>query len=139
HRLFRGRSEDRKAERETIHQHILLGMIGIWTLFILLGKVGSTQYGLWLMPLVPLVRANRKLFLAYSLFCLSCCLAYPWFFADILGVTIGEPPAVLRGPTPFGSALLIARTVSLVWMVILIIRLLNSINVSDPLQPTDRH
>lgn len=111
----------------SLAQLVLVGMIAVWVVYIAFGKVGSPQYAIWFMPLIPLVRANRNLLIAYAGFCIACTIAYPWCFIDIIGVSLGETPVRVSGPTRFGYAVLIARTISLIWLMFLLVcRLLSN-------------
>lgn len=110
----------------SLAQLVLVGMIAVWVVYIAFGKVGSPQYAIWFMPLIPLVRFNRHLLMAYASFCIACTIAYPWCFADIIGVSLGETPVRVSGPTRFGYAVLIARTISLIWLLILLVCRLRS-------------
>jgi hypothetical protein len=105
----------------SLAQLVLVGIIAVWVVYITFGKVGSPQYAIWFMPLIPLVRANRHVLMAYASFCIACTIAYPWCFADIIGVSLGETPGRVSGPTRFGFAVLIARTLSLIWLTILVV------------------
>jgi hypothetical protein len=116
---------------ESLAQLVLVGMIAVWVVYVAFGKVGSPQYAIWFMPLIPFVRANRNLLMAYASFSIACTIAYPWCFADIIGVRLEETPLRVSGPTRFGFAVLIARTLSLIWLMILLVSRLLSTSESS--------
>ena len=100
----------------------------MWLAFILFTKVGSPQYLLWIAPLVPLLPlggSDRKLAVLLVAGMVVTTLIFPCQYAQVRGELVDDEPT-WAGPTPFGYALLIAKSgilsVSFVWLAVLVSR-----------------
>jgi hypothetical protein len=111
-----GRRPGAAAARENaplVAGHVLLAMM----LVVLTNKVWSPQYLLWLAPLAALVPSGRRGRRAFSAGFLAVCgltyLIFPASVADVLGAPLPVGPGHHAGPTSFGTALLVSRTLLL--------------------------
>jgi hypothetical protein len=88
--------------------------------FLLTNKVFSPQYVVWLLalaPLVPLEGWRRRLFLGgFVALCFLTRLICPRYLDEVLGPPLDG--ASRAGPTPFGTLLLIARSLLLLGLIL---------------------
>jgi hypothetical protein len=75
-------------------------------------KLFSSQFLLWFVPLVPLVRLKGAAGWIFPIglagVCVLTTLMFPFYFkSDILAIT--GPPTTFEGPTTFGAALIVSK------------------------------
>jgi hypothetical protein len=91
--------------------------------FVLFNKTFSPQYVLWLAPLVavvPLAGRPRRIFqLGFIGVCYLTMLIFPRFSGEVIGELRPLPshPAASTGASVFGTGLLLARLLLLVFLV----------------------
>jgi hypothetical protein len=96
----------------------------VWLAFVLTNKVGSPQYGLWFLTLVPLLPRQGRVATAFIAMALMFTVVYPGLYHHVTGGTIGGEPLEFAGPTRLGFALLILRSTGLVLMTAAVGRIL---------------
>jgi len=118
------REEDSLPVGAVYRKELIAGtLLLLWT-FILLNKVLSPQYLIWMLPLVPLVSStNRGNVFYLAVFLLACSLTTlvaPVFWeSQILGASFRSGSRLAwSGPTPFGWLLLSARNLCLVVLLV---------------------
>ncbi len=112
----------------TLVPHVVASALLVWLAFVAANKVGSPQYLLWVLPLVPLLplRAwgERGWAALVLLAGVLTTLVYPCFYPLVFGARLPTDPVTWAGPNGFALFLLAARSVTLVtaagwlgWMV----------------------
>jgi hypothetical protein len=82
--------------------------------FLLLSKVYSPQFSLWLLPWFALVERDVRRFVAFEIADVAVFLTRFWFFGDLAGV--GGTPRWLF------EAAVVVRAVVLIWVVVAWVR-----------------
>ncbi len=123
-------------DRNRMVTHLATGSLLAWLAFILFNKVGSPQYLLWLVPLLPLLPLRSRcdwgfaVVLLLGMFFTS--LVFPGQYPLVRGELIrGDEDAELTqqvwsGPIPLGTAMIAAKSISLttafVWLTVIVWR-----------------
>jgi hypothetical protein len=127
--FWRAATAARPPGRTGLVTHLAAGSLLMWVGFILFNKVGSPQYLLWLAPLVPLLplRGSDRWLAAVLLAAMVVTtLIFPGQYEQVRGVWTSADPPTWSGPTAFGLALLVAKSVTLAvafgWLTVLVWR-----------------
>jgi len=115
------------VDRNQLATYLVVSSLLVWLGFILVNKVGSPQYMLWLAPLVPLAPLRRAWcwWIAIVLAAMVCTtLVFPYFYNEVGGEPTGD--LLWSGPTRLGLALLAAKSVlvaaAFVWLTVIVWR-----------------
>lgn len=112
----------RAIRRTQAERTVLVGScVLVWLVFILTSKVGSPQYLLWVIPLVPLLPLRTRgdfgravgIVIAAGL----ATLTYPYLWLNVHGPAVPGESGVWAGPNPLGFALLFARWAAIAWVM----------------------
>jgi hypothetical protein len=127
--FWRAVTSGRPADRNKLTIHLVASALLVWLGFILLSKVGSPQYLLWLAPLVSLLplRGSDRWWAALLLAgMVLATLIYPCvYYKEVRGAPTGDENTFC-GPSSVGFALLAAKSivysVAFVWLAVLVWR-----------------
>ncbi len=110
-------SAETKPTPATLGPHIVASAVLVWLGFILVNKVGSPQYLLWIAPLIPLLPLRGAAAWCWATLVVAVCglttLGYPTFYKYLKGELLPGEPGVWAGPNTWCMLLLSARSLGL--------------------------
>jgi hypothetical protein len=97
--------------------HAVASSVLVWMAFILTNKVGSPQYLLWVVPLIPLLPLRGAAAWCWAVLMVAASgltsLVFPTFYKYVLGPRLVENPGHWAGPNDWCILLLTARSLTL--------------------------